>query len=58
MILDDEIECKGRIPAWSPRVEVADGLRWVDLLHTATKTLLLLEEGLIVFAARGKTRGV
>ena len=57
MVSDHKEEMSGRISAWSFRLGVAAGLRWGDLLNTAPNTLVLVEDGLIGFAAKTKTRG-
>ena len=47
----------GRLFAWSSMVSIAAGLRWGDLLNTATATTVLMQEGLIGFAVKTKTMG-
>ena len=47
----------GDLFAWSFMVSVADGLRWGDLLNAPPSTLVLMNDGLIGFAAKTKTRG-
>ena len=56
-VSDSMLGLTKRLFAWSFRVAVAACLRWDDLLCTAPTTLVLMKEGLIVFAARTKTRG-
>ena len=58
MISDPQGDMAERISAWSFRLGVAAGLRWGDLLNTASNTLVLVKDGLIGFAAKTKTRGV
>ena len=56
--LEEEISIRGRIFASPYRFPIEWSLTWRDLLHASPKTLVLQKAGLIVFAARTKTRGV
>ena len=56
-VSDSPIDLTGRLFAWPFRAEVADGLRWDDLLNTAPATLVLTKDGLAAVAAKTKTRG-
>ena len=51
-----EFKTPERLCAWSFMVAVSAGLRWKDLLNSAPSTLVLMNEGLMWFAAKTATR--
>ena len=56
-VSDSIKDLPGRLFVWSFRVAVAAALRWGDLINTAPATTVLMEEGIIGFAEKPKTRG-